>query len=181
MKNNSVSHRCYRSFPAGAALVALLLAGSLEADTGVEFLQKIEQKSEQGASYFPLRVFTTDSYVYALEGGDGQKCIAVWTTAGLTGTLVGTFRPTGIQFQTPCGMARQPGANRFAVADAGLHVVYVFSFNESLMTPGNIASGFTHEFTIGESGKNVARGGVFTAPQGVAMPRNGRRAGKGAA
>ena len=143
-----------------------------EAETGMEFINKIQQASvasiQQNARYYPYRVFTTDRYVYALNGGDGQKCLTVWNTNGLTGTLVGT-----LQFQSPCGMGRQPGANRLAVADAGRHVVHVFDFNETKIAQGDIAGAFTHVLTIGVTDKAQAQGGVFTAPQGVAMDADG--------
>ena len=153
-------------------------AAAPEAETGMEFINKIQQASvasmQQNAKYYPYRVFATDRYVYALNGGDGQKCLTVWNTNGLTGTPVGTFRPTGtLQFQSPCGMGRQPGANRLAVADTGRHVVHVFDFNESLMSQDNVTPGFTHVLTIGVTDKAQAQGGVFTAPQGVAMDAEG--------
>lgn len=164
-------------------------ASLLNAPTEISFDQSF--KSSNTASYKPYRVFATEAGAYALSGN--QKCVTVWTDNGsLYGQLVQTFKPTGDQqLQDPRGMGRQPGANRFAIADAGLHVVHVFDFTETLTPVTNVVTdpnspkygtnvwnkiasvSFTHVLTIGTRGKNEANGGLFTSPNGVAMDAEG--------
>lgn len=135
----------------------------------MEFLGKIAPGGS--TDYFPYRVFATDTYVYSLNGH--QKSIGVWTTNGVNGTLVGVFRPTALQLQEPIGMGRQPGANRFAVADKGSGRIHVFDFDESNMSKGNVVAGFTSVLSIDGSIVPEGDGGPLVAPQGVAMDAAG--------
>ena len=137
-------------------------------ENGKEFLQKIESS----AVHTPYRVFATDRYVYALcANGSNQWGITVWTTNGLTGTLVGTFTPTGdAVLQAPRGMGRQPGANRLAIADTDHNTVHVFDFNESKIAQGNVQGAFTLVYTVSGAESGDA---AFTNPLDVAMDADG--------
>ena len=152
-------------------------AADLVVEPDAECLQEIKGSS----TFVPYRVFATDRYVYALN--NNQKRVDVWTTAGINGTFIGSFRPTGaIQFTDPVGMGRQPGAFRLAVADAGRHVVQVFDFNENAIAAASgqdLSAAFTHVLTIGTPDTPFGRknesgvDGLFTAAQGVAMDASG--------
>ncbi len=141
---------------------------SSAAQTSKEFLQKIENS----AVHTPYRVFTTESYVYALcESGTSQWGITVWTTNGLAGTLVGSFVPTGdAVLQSPRGMGRQPGANRLAIADTGHSAVHVFDIDETKIDQGDVQGAFTLVYTISGAESGDA---AFVKPQGVAMDDKG--------
>ena len=156
------------------------------ADLVIEPSAECTQEIKGASLRDPYRVFATDRYVYVLN--HNQKRVEVWSTDGTTGTFLGYFRPTGpsAQVSNPVGMGRQPGANRFAIADAGSHVVHVFDFNENAIAAAtattrgiDLASAFTFVLTIGTPntpyGQTGASGaaGLFTGAQGVAMDASG--------
>lgn len=95
-----------------------------------------------GTTLSPTRLFYKGDYLFVLDTGNNR--IQIWNR--LTRQYMGAYGTGGAgngSFSRPVGLALDPSANRFAVADQGNYRIQVFSFDPAV--PTNI----TFQFSFG--------------------------------